>query len=250
MAIYDQEGFDARFDWGTDGARELSRNAKTVVVVDVLSFTTAVETGVTRGARLYPLAWRGTRGPQPEALARRIGGVAAVRRHETSPRRPFSLSPPSMMHARPGLRIVVSSPNGAEVSLAAAESAATVLAGCLRNAGAVARAALAIGGPIAVIAAGERWRRSRTLRPSLEDLVGAGAILDALEGASLSPEAAAAAAAYRGIAVDLMGAISQCSSARELSASGFGGDVAWAAEHDVSEAVPILRARAFTRRES
>ncbi|WP_427168214.1 hypothetical protein ACQF4J_42955 [Streptomyces sp. C1-1] len=54
--------------------------------------------------------------------------------------------------------------------------------------------------PLAVIAAGERWPDG-SLRPALEDLLGAGAIIDELvsHGAGpLSPEAAAARACFTG----------------------------------------------------
>jgi len=48
MAEPEQPGFDARFDWSTEGAVLLARVCPVVVVVDVLRFTTAVGVGVAR----------------------------------------------------------------------------------------------------------------------------------------------------------------------------------------------------------
>jgi|SRR5208282_3384313 len=237
MAICDQEPFDARFEWGPDGARELGRTSRVVIVVDVLSFSTAVDVAVSRGAIVYPRGWRRRASPE---LAKPAGAVTTVRRSAMSHRSPFSLSPRSMIHARRGMKLVVSSPNGAHVCLAAAESGATVIAGCLRNATAVAKAALAFGAPVSVIAAGERWRPGDTLRPAFEDLVGAGAILSQLSRLRPSPEARAAAAAFKAVSSDLRRALAECSSGRELTASGFRFDVAWASKLDVSRTVPIL----------
>ncbi len=70
----------------------------------------------------------------------------------------------------------------------------TVLAGCFRNRTAVAELAGARGGPIAVIAAGERWSDG-SLRPCFEDLCAAGAIIAKLRG-TRSQEASLAAAAF------------------------------------------------------
>jgi 2-phosphosulfolactate phosphatase len=240
--VYDQSGYDARFDWGPDGARELGRAARVVIVVDVMSFSTAVEVAVSHGAEAYPC--RFADGAATE-LARQIGGIETVPRRATTRESPFSLSPPTMARARPGMKIVVASPNGARVSLAAAESKATVIAGCLRNASAVARAALEIGAPIAVIAAGERWIATDALRPAFEDLAGAGAILAALGNLSIAPEARAALAAFRAAEHDLARALADCASGRELIARGFQQDVTCAAERDVSVTVPIMRNGAF-----
>src|SRR3546814_7523464 len=76
----------------------------------------------------------------------------------------------------------------------------TAFAGSLRNASAVAAAAQdaaaeSIRKRIAVIAAGEHWPGGN-LRPAIEDLLGAGAIIERLQGRP-SPEARAARAAYR-----------------------------------------------------
>jgi 2-phosphosulfolactate phosphatase len=122
--------------------------------------------------------------------------------------------------------------------------ALVVLAGCLRNASAVARAAREAGkdGPEAVVAAGER-RPDGSLRPAVEDLLGAGAVLHALAGRP-SPEARAAVAAFR--QRDLPGDLLACASGRELAALGRVAEVRLAAEHDVSRVVPVLRDGAFT----
>ncbi|WP_406446925.1 2-phosphosulfolactate phosphatase [Streptomyces sp. NBC_01613] len=91
-----------------------------------------------------------------------------------------------------------------------------------------------------MIAAGERWPDG-SLRPALEDLLGAGALVSDLyaQGAGpMSIEAAAAKAAYEGTA-DLTRAIAACASGRQLAATGFVEDVAIATEEDVCTVVPI-----------
>lgn len=83
------------------------------------------------------------------------------------------------------------SPNGSNLCFLAAETGAHVLAACLRNASAVARRAQELGQTIGVIPGGERWgldilnagpREFGPLRPCVEDYLGAGAVLAALEG--------------------------------------------------------------------
>ena len=219
MTELEQAGFDARLEWGVEGAVMLARVCPVVAVVDVLRFTTAVEVAVARGALVLPHRW---------------SDRAAV------PPGPFSLSPASLLAIPPGTRLRLPSPNGATVVLAAA--GAVVLAGCLRNASAVARAARDLGGPVGVVAAGER-RPDGGLRPAVEDLVGAGAVLHALAGRP-SPEARAAVAAFLA-ADDLAATLADCASGRELAARGQAADLPLAAEHDVSQTVPLLRDGAF-----
>jgi 2-phosphosulfolactate phosphatase len=107
----------------------------------------------------------------------------------------------------------------------------------------VAAAARELGRPVGVVAAGER-RPDGSLRPALEDLVGAGAVLHALGGRP-SPEARAAVAAFLAAAADLPATLAGCASGRELAARGQAADLRLAAEHDVSRVVPRLRDGAF-----
>ena len=48
---------DVRFEWGPVGARHLADGAACLVVVDVLSFTTAVTVAVARGTIVFPYRW-------------------------------------------------------------------------------------------------------------------------------------------------------------------------------------------------
>ena len=237
----DQAGFDVRFDWDLTGANVLAPVSDVLVVVDVLSFSTAVEVALAQGARVVPTGW--TDDERAAALAAERGAVLAVGRSHTNPAAPYSLSPASLMRLPAGTCLVLPSPNGAAITAAAAQLGPVVLAGCLRNAGAVATAACALGGTISVIAAGERWPDG-SLRPALEDLIGAGAILDRLGGPARSPEAHAAAGTARFL--DPAQALHGCASGRELITAGYEQDVRIAAELDVSHVVPLLRDGTFT----
>src|SRR5438477_4167664 len=99
-----------------------------------------------------------------------------------------------MLRLEPGEAVVLPSPNGSTCAALAVESGATVVAGCIRNARAVGEQLRNENGPISVIPCGERWPDG-SLRPSVEDFLGAGAILSHL-GGSASPEARAAIAAW------------------------------------------------------
>ncbi len=61
----------------------------------------------------------------------------------------------------------------------------------------------------------------------------------------LSPEAAAAVAAFRAVEDRLAEALPHCASGRELVEAGFAADVDLAAAYDVSGVVPVLTGDAF-----
>ncbi|MFJ8105902.1 2-phosphosulfolactate phosphatase [Streptomyces sp. NPDC096132] len=141
-----------------------------------------------------------------EAFARQSGARLAAGRHAVTPDTPWSLSPAHLRTAPFVARLVLPSPNGASITVATPRRVPLVAA-CLRNITAVGswlteRGYGSPAHPVAVIAAGEQWPDGR-LRPAVEDLLGAGALISDLhaQGAvPLSVEAAAARAAYDGTA--------------------------------------------------
>jgi len=94
------------------------------------------------------------------------------------------------------------------------------------------------------VAAGERWPDG-SLRPAVEDLWGAGAVLAALGPEGASPEAEAAMAAFDAVRTRLPESLAACASGRELVGAGFAEDVVVAAAHDVSAVIPALAGDAF-----
>jgi 2-phosphosulfolactate phosphatase len=171
--------------------------------------------------------------------------VLAVGRSQAGPGQ-VSLSPASVRAAEGIERLVLPSPNGSAIAFALAEAGSEVVGGCLRNAaavGALLTERLATGATVGVVAAGERWPDG-TLRPAVEDLWGAGAVLAAIGAGSPSPEAEVAMTAYDALR-DVPAALHDCASGRELVAAGYGGDVWVAAEVGSSGVLPLLRSASF-----
>jgi 2-phosphosulfolactate phosphatase len=228
---------EIRFEWGPTGAAAVV--APTTVVVDVLSFTTTLTVAVERGMTVYPFRWKDERAT---AYAEERGAVLAAGRSLLDG---VSLSPASVRDSVGVERLVLPSPNGSSIAFGLAETGATVAGASLRNRSAVARWLAGRPGDVAVVAAGERWPDG-TLRPAVEDLWGAGAVIAALVdlGVSrLSPEARVAEQAFRAARLpdDLVG----CTSGQELAGIGFAEDVDLASELDASDVVPVLQGDAF-----
>jgi len=215
-----QDGFSYRFDWGTAGVAALA-DCAVLVIIDVLRFTTAVTVAAERGITVTPTT---------------VG-------RETS----FVELSPAAVRSNPSDHISLWSLNGAQVSLAAFATGATVIAASLRNASAAARLAIAHADrrPIGVIAAGERWPDG-SLRPAEEDLIGAGAVLRSLDPTGslsepcCSPAARTARAAFIDAEPLLLDLLTATASGRELWERGHGEDVREAARLDISDAVPVF----------
>jgi 2-phosphosulfolactate phosphatase len=231
MTWAQQDGFDIRFDWGAPGVARIGPSCRTLVVVDILRFSTAVETGLSHGLVVEPERW-----PMPRSAASRHDTFVADGSVPGGP----SLSPESLLVLPAGARVVLPSLNGATCALAAADTGALVVAGSLRNAGAVARYVAGAPFPVGVIAAGD-LAADGTLRPAVEDILGSAAILRGLPG-SRSPEATVAEA---GFAAEPLALVRESASARQLASVGHLGDADWAAQLDVSSCVPVLSGEQF-----
>ena len=217
------------------------------VVVDVLSFSTSLSVAADLGIVVLPYPWEAE---DAETYAAQHRATLAVRRNLAQPGQ-ASLSPASIRAAGHIERLVLPSPNGSAISYDLAGLATTVVGASLRNAVAVAnwiaREHDAENASIAIVAAGERWPDG-SLRPALEDLWGAGAVLAALEDhdwPGLSPEAAMAADAYRLVAGREESHLMASASGLELVEAGFAADVAVAAEVGSGPTVPLLSDRGF-----
>ena len=170
----------------------------------------------------------------PGSFARDIDAVLAGNR---SSHEGITLSPASLQGLPAEARLVLPSPNGSSIAFAAVNGALPVVAGCLRNAHAVARHLRDVE-RIGIVPAGEQWGDG-SLRPAYEDLVGAGAVIERLTGeepgVELSPEAEAAAAAFRWLRP-----LAECPSGIELHEKGYAEDVTIAEQVDSSDVVPVL----------
>lgn len=216
--------------------RNVANSGGVAIIVDVLSFSTCVDIACSRGAQVLPYQYKDA---TAETFARERSAVLAVGRSGMG----LSLSPKSLLEISPNTRLVLPSPNGSTLTLAC--STPVVLAACLRNALAVATYASRQRDPITVVAAGEQWDNG-ALRPAVEDLIGAGAVIHFLR-ANKSPEAAVAEAAFLGSRAQLSSILGDCASAIELIERGFAADVQLAEAFNASSCVPRLVDGAYVR---
>ena len=179
---FDQSSYQVRLEWGTEGLARLAP-ADVVIVVDVLRFSSTLADAVAAGQRI----------PLDSAAGWSTNGAAVV----------SAASAASGPDARP----------------------ATVLVGGVRNAAATARAVMTLQErqgartSVSIIAAGE-LAPAGALRFAVEDQLGAGAIVDALCDLGIdhsSPEAAAAAEAFRALRPGLRHMLIGSGSGRELA---------------------------------
>src|SRR5438445_11331164 len=91
-------------DWGLQGLGASARH-RVVVIVDVLSFSTAATIAVGRGATIFPCEWNDDRAV---ALAKEVLAELASKRGQGK----FSLAPASLRDVPRGLRLLLPSPNG------------------------------------------------------------------------------------------------------------------------------------------
>lgn len=241
-----QHEYAVRFDWAVQGADAIADDVDVAVIVDVLSFTTTLTVAVDVGTAVLPYRWNDETAAD---YAREHHAVLAVGRSQAGSGQ-ISLSPTNLRVAAPA-RLVLPSPNGSMTATHLGSRSGACVGAALRNATAVADW---IAGryadqmcSVAVIAAGERWPDG-SLRPAVEDLWGAGAVIAALRArgwGGCSPEAGLAGAAWGAVAADVLPAMAACASGRELASNGYAEDITIAAEVDSSTSVPLLCGQQF-----
>ena len=240
--MFDQFPYVCRVEWGRRGAREAAERGDIVIIVDVLSFSSTVVSALNAGAVIYPYP------PDLDgkSYAASVSAEYILGRAEAAREGKPTLSPVTFNSSHHNKRYVLSSLNGAYCTWIASKVPA-LLIGSLLNASAVAATANKIqqdsGAAITVVPSGEMWNDVREnedrLRPSIEDYLGAGAILSKLRG-DKSPEAQVCVNAFQGSKDSLEQLIWDCGSGRELRERGYEDDVLHCGRLDTTDAVPIL----------
>lgn len=254
-----QEQYTLRCEWGQEGIGYLGPISDVIIIVDVMCFSTAIDVAVSRGAIVFPSA---VIHEQLYGKALESNAVLGDSKNNLG----YNLSPASLLSIKEGTRLVLPSLNGSTLTMIA-ENIETaqeldgasffmqkvILAGCIRNAQAVAKKAVELGRTIAVIPAGEHWP-DNTTRFAIEDMFGAGALIESIihfmqssnkyelkySDDLVSPEASSVLAAYKAAKGTLYRTLKDSVTGRFLMEHGFEQDVRLASELNVSTAVPQL----------
>jgi 2-phosphosulfolactate phosphatase len=245
--MFSQSPYVCRVEWGRRGAREAAERGDIIIIVDVLSFSSTVVSALHFGAVIYPYP------PYADGkgYAEKLNAEYILGRAEAAKAGKPTLSPVSFNEEHSNKRYVLSSLNGAFCTWIASEVPA-LLIGSLLNASSVASAAtqlrLLSNANITVIPCGEQWGSGReeedTLRPAIEDYLGAGAILSYLDGEK-SPEAEVCIGAFLQVKPKVEELIWNCGSGRELRERGFEADVKHCSHLNIYQTVPILKVNHF-----
>lgn len=240
--FFDQSPYKCKVEWGRRGAREAAERGDIVIIVDVLSFSSTVITALNNGAVIHPYP-KNLNGQQ---YADKIGAEYILGRSEAAKLGKPTLSPVSFNQSHFDKKYILTSLNGAHCTWIASKASA-LLIGALLNAESVAAVAnqlhIQTKANISVIPCGEEWEEIRehenTLRPAIEDYLGAGAILSYLDGEK-SPEAEICMTSYLSIKQKIDSLMWHCGSGRELREKGFQSDVEHCSRLNVYQTVPVL----------
>jgi len=254
-----QEHYMLRCEWGQEGIGYLGPISDVIIIVDIMSFSTAIDVAVSRGAIVFPSAV-----VHEQAYGKALENNAVLAGPRTNPG--YNLSPASLLSVKEATRLVLPSINGSTLTMIAENIETSkeldgasffmqkiIMAGCIRNAQAVAKKAVELGRSIAVIPAGERWP-DNTMRFAIEDLYGAGALIEYIihfmqssnkyelkfSDGLVSPEARTLLAGYQFAKHSLFDVLKECATGRFLIERGFEQDVYLASQLNVSTAIPQL----------
>ncbi|WP_088070944.1 2-phosphosulfolactate phosphatase [Gottfriedia luciferensis] len=245
--MFDQSYFECRVEWGKRGAREAAERGDITIVVDILSFSSTVVSAISQDALIYPYPPN----LDGKAYAEKIGAEYILGRNEAAVIGKATLSPVSFNQSHANNKYVLCSLNGAFCSWIASKVPA-LLIGSFLNASSVAayanRLRKELNANITVIPCGEVWNEIQenedALRPSIEDYLGAGAILNELEGTK-SPEVEVCLGAFLYSKHKIKELIWECGSGRELRMKGFKEDVKHCSQINRFNVVPVLQNNCF-----
>jgi 2-phosphosulfolactate phosphatase len=213
------------------GGRDLSQT--TCVVFDVLRATSSIVTGLAHGvAEIYPA------GTVEEALAlkaRMPDAVLGGERHG-DPIPGFDIgNSPLEYRGLAGRRVITTTTNGT-LALRACAAGREVIAGALLNLDAVAgRLRAAPDADVLIVCAGT------FSDPALEDILAAGALIEALPPADLTDASLSAIAVHRQSGGDYAGVLRGARNGRALLAKGREAEVAWCARRSRWPIVGLMR---------
>ncbi|WP_100012034.1 2-phosphosulfolactate phosphatase [Lentibacillus sediminis] len=240
--MFDQSPYACRVEWGRRGAREASERGDIVIIVDVLSFSSTVISALNYGAMIFPYP------PHLDGkkFAEQVNAEYTLGRAEAAKVGKPSLSPVSFNQEHANRKYVLSSRNGSFCTWIASKVPALLIGGLL-NASSVASLAnqlrSQVKANITVVPCGEQWvgvnKNEDSLRPSIEDYLGAGAILSELKG-DKSPEAEVCIGAFEYGRHKIGELVWESGSGRELRERGFEADVKHCSQLNVYQSVPKL----------
>lgn len=208
-----------------------------VVVVDVLRATSTMVHALANGARsLLPAASVEEAARRADQLGR--DAVLLCGERDAQPIRGFQLgnSPAEFTAERVGGKILVMTTTNGTPALLTASSAQRVLVGSLLNAGAVARRIVELGEDTLLVCAG------RDGHFAVEDAICAGRIIRRVQESArpVLGNDAAGAARRLGSRAATAGTLGRTAAGRHLREAGFADDIAFCAQEDLHDVVPIL----------
>ena len=88
--IHGQREFQLRFEWGPRGIEHLASISDSVVIVDVLTFSTAVVVAAARGATVFPYRWNDDGAADyARSVDALLAGPRGESKHSLSPQSPY-----------------------------------------------------------------------------------------------------------------------------------------------------------------
>lgn len=240
-SFFDQQPYECKLEWGYAGAKKAANRNDILVVVDILSFSTATTTAIHHDGIIYPCS----KNDAPLTLSQDVGAEVAVSRKDVPERGQFSLSPLTYMNLIPGTRVIIPSPNGATCSRYAQQTKKLFI-GSLLNAKPLGELISKIARKeqcsVTILACGERWKNSSEdgdLRFAIEDYLGAGAILSHIQ-LDKSPEALLCQNAFYSSRNQLKELLWDCGSGVELRERGFSEDVIHSSQLNIYCSIPVM----------